>query len=73
MQKLKKFILREIAGQGCDVEITIRDNGSVKVTFQSMPGYGYPSLEKEDLIVLLKYISKLEAIDENINGNASIQ
>lgn len=70
--KISKMVLNDFAGQGCDVEPVLRDNGSSLVRFLSTPGYGNPSIEKEDLVTILKYISKLEAIDENINGNAGV-
>lgn len=53
MSNGKELILKEYAGQKCDVKITIRENGSSYVTFNSVEGYGSPSLEKEELEKLI--------------------
>jgi hypothetical protein len=55
--------LSEYAGQGCDVIITIRRDGSSYVMFQSNPIYGHPILEKEKLKNLLDKIELLEKED----------
>ena len=60
MSRAKELLLREYAGQGCDVKIVIRESGSAYVSFRALPGYGYPSLEKDKLEALLEQIEELE-------------
>lgn len=50
----EETLLREFAGQRCDVLICTRNNGSQYVTFKSQTGYGYPSLERDQLVELLR-------------------
>ena len=52
--EMTTLTLREYAGQHCDVVINTRTNGTKYVTFQSMTGYGYPSLEQAELEHLLR-------------------
>lgn len=52
----KKLLLREFAGQCCDVQINWRTNDSCYVTFLTQKGYGDPVLEKEKLLYLLRCI-----------------
>jgi hypothetical protein len=56
----KELTLTEFAGQGCDVKITIRSNGTAMVSFTSKPGYGYPILEDYQISRILKYIKTLK-------------
>ena len=58
---MEKHELKEYAGQKADVVITKRDNGSVFVVFKKTDGYGYPTLELEQL---QKLTQKCEAIKE---------
>lgn len=59
--KGKELILREFAGQNCDVKIFIgEDTGEASISFVSQEGYGNPSITKDKLEEILVYIKKLE-------------
>ena len=46
-------------GQNCHIELIKRNDGSKYVRFCSLPGYGYPSLEKCELEKVLEKLKKL--------------
>ena len=54
-----EITLKEYAGQRADVEITVRTDCSVYVTFKMTPGYGYPSLELSELQALINKAKEL--------------
>lgn len=58
--KTVTMTLEEFAGQRCDVEITRREDGSVYVTFESEPHYGYPSLELDEVQELLRLMEGMK-------------
>jgi hypothetical protein len=57
--KSQTLVLREYAGQHANVEITVRENGSAYVTFETREGFGYPSLE---LAELERLVAKAKAL-----------
>ena len=61
MAKAKELILKDYAGQHSDAVITIREDGSLYVTFTYRQGYGFPSLEKDDLKDLITLIKVFES------------
>jgi len=56
----RQLILKEYAGQKCDVEMFVREDDSSYVRFKSVPAYGFPYLSKEELADLLKHLKMLE-------------
>ncbi len=58
----KELILKEFAGQKCDVYIFTRGESSY-VSFRSMRGYGYPTLDEKKLEKLIKIIRQTKGRD----------
>lgn len=55
----KCLILEQYAGQNCNVEIHVRENGSKYVHFCPSKGYGDPYLEEHELAELLSMMKAL--------------
>jgi len=51
--------LHEFAGQNADVVIVKRNDDSILVRFESINGYGFPSLELNKLKSLIKICDKM--------------
>lgn len=54
-----EIVLKEFAGQKCDVKICSRNNGSIYVMFQSDNGFGPPVLDQDKFVELNDHIKHL--------------
>ena len=57
---LTELRLKDFGGQQCDVVLVKREDGSKYVRFESVSGYGHPSVEANQLVEILQRVKALE-------------
>lgn len=58
--KHKTMILKDFAGQRCDVEINQRQDGTIYLCFKSEYGFGFPYIDEGDLHYLVRKIESFK-------------
>lgn len=61
---MNEMRLYEFAGQKCDVVMTRISSGEILIRFENKEGYGYPSLDENKLLKLLKTIEVFKQASE---------